>query len=389
MRCYAAHALDPKRLQRLEGHMQLLLRAHADHLQQVAQSDESSTSATALQQQQQGQQGPGQGDALAGLSRLLARCMALLPASKSALRHSYVLAYYLADLPGRRYLETLQGGGGVGMGQWGPGCVRAGMRLHACLCAAWLCACRHAVPGRPGCVRAGMRCQAGLAAACAACAACVDSEPLSRQLYTHMQAQLAEASERLLSVLESLPGAERVLQQQAAQQQQQQEAGAVPAPGVAAAAMSAVYSTATSWCTFVWSRLSPWSSSSSGNGGSSGSGSNSNSKEDPAAAADAQREQHAAQLAQQLAALGPQHMQQQLEYLTLLAAQLGRLQQLEADVARWQHCLLGAARRGLLTGGAAAGAADKVTLLDVVDMAASSSRHIARATGKLLGWAMG
>ena len=213
-------------------------------------------------------------------------------------------------------------------------------------------------------------------------------------LAPYLQAQLAETSERLLSVFEYLPGSERVLQQaqqqqqqRAQQQQQQQQAGSTSAAGLAAAA-SAVYSTASSWCSYVWGRLHPWGSSSSSSSSSTSTGGGS-SRKDAAAAAEAQREQHAAQLAQQLAALDTRHAQQQLEYLSLLAAQLAKLQQLEAEVARWQHCLLGAAHRGLLTSGAAAGAADKVTLLDMVDMAASSSRHLARATSKLLGWAMG
>ena len=137
MRCYAAHALDKRRVQQLEQHMQLLLQAHTQQAQQVQQGSPAAATIPAEQPRQQQQQ--QQQDALAGLSALLARCAALLPSSKSSLRHSYVLAYYLADLPGRRYLETLQVGraGRGGAGQAGRGwahvaCTHAARMLHAC-----------------------------------------------------------------------------------------------------------------------------------------------------------------------------------------------------------------------------------------------------------------
>jgi hypothetical protein len=74
-RCYAAHQLGPARLQQLAAHMRLLLEAGAG-----------------------GDRAAGPPEALA---QLLSSAQALLPGAKSALRHSYVLAYYLEDMPGR------------------------------------------------------------------------------------------------------------------------------------------------------------------------------------------------------------------------------------------------------------------------------------------------
>jgi hypothetical protein len=333
-RCYAAHRLDPGRLQRLAAHMRLLLEAGAG--------------------------GPPE-----ALAALLGGALAALPGAKCALRHSYVLAYYLDDLPGRRYLEALQVG------------------------RAWCWARRVCWEKRGSGAEHGVASLAGrgicLVAQAAARSARVPTRRADLLLSPpplgppppRVQAQLADSSERLLSVFESLPAAEQVLQGAG---QQQGPAGA----GFAAAAVSSVYARVQSWCSLLFRGAS----SAGGDGAAAGA-------EQGAGGGGAAQRQRAAQterLEALLAGLGPQQAEQQLVYLALLAQQLPALELLAGEVAKAQHCLLSAARRGLLTRGTAAGSSDKFNWLDVVDLAAASGRHIAQqlvagATGRLLSWA--
>ncbi len=193
------------------------------------------------------------------------------------------------------------------------------------------------------------------------------------------QAQLADSSERLLSVFESLPAAEQVLSGPA-----QQQAGQPAAAGQAVtAAVASVYTRLSSWCGYLFGRSGGGSDAESSQGGGGGGGGGGPAQQ--------QREAQAARLEALLARLGAQQAEQQLLYLSLLSQQQLRLELLLKEVARGQHCLLSAARRGLLTRGAAPGSSDKVTLLDVVELAAAGSRQIAhellsRATGRLLNW---